>query len=86
MKHIERLYALYDFIAEYQQNYDEKPSYKQMAIALNLPLPSISLLLKNMERLGMIQRPDRRQIVLRSRVPDWNGLITPLPGETLISQ
>jgi Mn-dependent DtxR family transcriptional regulator len=82
----DRMFEIYDFIAEYQQACRGlSPSQAQIAAALEVNTGTVYLNLKKMERLGMIQREPReyRSITLITRKPNWNALIEPLPGEQL---
>lgn len=79
----ERVYALYDFIHDYNQQYGQIPTFKEMVAALEISPATLHRYFEKMERMGMLRRPNgkARAITLITRKADWNALVEPLPGE-----
>jgi len=73
----ERVLQVYDFIAQYQAEFGQSPSVKEIAAAIDLGASGTSGLLATMEVTGMIERPvgKVRAIRLLKREANWNALI-----------
>ena len=73
----ERFYAIYDFIAQYNHDYGQVPSHKEIAAALEVNPKTLNKYLDQMQLMGMLERPEGkvRAIKLIRREANWNALI-----------
>jgi SOS-response transcriptional repressor LexA len=73
----ERIFAIYDFIAEYNREYGQMPTLKEIEAGVRLNHNSVSRYLDKMELMGMLERPEGkvRAITLIRRQANWNALI-----------
>jgi DNA-binding transcriptional regulator YhcF (GntR family) len=79
----ERLYAIYDFIAQYNHDYGQIPSLKEIAAAAEVNPKTLNKYLDQMELMGMLERMEgkARAIRLIRRDANWNALVNPAVGE-----
>lgn len=80
---MKRIFAIYDFIDEYQRDYLKSPTNLETAATMKFSVAVLARYLRIMEKVGMIERANgqRRGIRLLQRKANWNALVTPEPGE-----
>jgi DNA-binding MarR family transcriptional regulator len=73
----QRIFDIYDYIEDYNKHWGQMPTQKEIAIGVDCDPSSVSYNLNKMEKLGMIQRPERkmRAIILVTRQPNWDALV-----------
>lgn len=74
----QRVFDIYDCIEQYNKEFGQMPSQKEIGIAVNIDSSTVSNNLKKMERLGMIKRHGNRKmraITLVTRQPNWEALM-----------
>lgn len=73
----QRIFDIYDYIEEYRVRNGQIPTQKEISIAVDCDPSTVAKNLTKMEKLGMIQRPERkmRAIILVTRKPNWDALI-----------
>lgn len=73
----DRIYAVYDFIAQYHSKSGQMPTLKEIEAGIGINYTTISGYLDKMELIGMLQRPPGkvRTITLIRWEANWNALL-----------